>query len=156
MASVSVLEFGRCYYSVTGVYGRPDALDRLTGHGEFAIRVAEDELLLFSDDPVEIAADASVELVIDLSSGFTILVLQGLDRFEAFRRVSAIAVPNVDGVVQGLVADVPAKAISLEDQLLLVVPAATGDHVERRITEACAGLETRETLIPVAIQVIEA
>lgn len=141
-ASGSVLELQSLPSFVTGCFARAETLDRFDdGHADFAVRVAADELLLFGADLAPQAV-ASV-LTVDLSSAFAIWALRGDGRQEAFRRLSAVELPEC-GVLQCLVASVPAKVVVRDDELLFIVPSTVSQHIRGRILLACADLEPVE------------
>lgn len=136
-----MLELHALSYEVSGCFGTPEALDRLAQHAELSVRVAPGELLLLGEHPQDSRLDGDPNgVVLDLTSGFAIWSLRGDDRFEAFRRLSAVELPNGGGVVQGLVAHLPAKVIARVAELIVMVSSVASHHLCDRVVVACADL----------------
>ena len=113
--------------------------------GAIRCRVAPDELLLLvpARPPEEVVAEAVAALgedglVVDQSGGCTVWTLTGSDKEEAFARLSAV--PPRGGFLQGRIADVPAKAVVLDNRIHVLVAASHGAYVEERIRAACQDL----------------
>jgi sarcosine oxidase gamma subunit len=145
-----VLERDALPADVVGCFARPAALDRLAEASEFSVRVAPDELLVLGERErlAELAAALSPldpgGLALDLSSGFSLFILRGEARAEAFCRLSAIELPEPPALLQGLVAQVPAKVLVREQELVLIVSSALGHHLRERVLVACADLAPSE------------
>lgn len=145
-----MLELHAIPADVVGCFGRPEALDQLADADELGIRVAPDELLRLEerDRLIELETELSAldadSVVIDLSSAFSIWALRGVDRCEAFCRISALELPEPPAIVQGLVAHVPMKVVVRNDELLLVVSSALAHHLRERVRVACADLALDE------------
>lgn len=110
--------------------------------GAIRCRVAPDELLLLvpvrpPEEVVEEAVAALGEngLVLDQSGGWTVWTLTGAEKEEALARLSAV--PPRGGFLQGRIADVPAKAVVLDNRVHILVAASHGAYVEERIRAAC-------------------
>jgi hypothetical protein len=162
----SVLEWSRPPVSIICCCARSSALDALAPEGDVLVaRVAPDELLLvmLSKEADEFQAQVSTELkgldpaaiVVDHSDAFDVTMLSGPIR-DAACRLSAIDFGD-QGLVQGLVADVPCKAMIVGDRLYLLAPSTYAHHVRGRIREACRDLPICEadpddviSLIPTA------
>lgn len=113
--------------------------------GAIRCRVAPDELLLLvpARPPEEVVAEAVAALgedglVVDQSGGWTVWTLTGAEKEEALARLSAV--PPRSGFLQGRIADVPAKAVVLDNRVHLLVAASHGAYVEERIRSACQDL----------------
>jgi hypothetical protein len=145
-----VLELYTIPCSILGCYAHAAVLDRIGENEEASVRVAADELLVIgarhrlADVESELAALDAASVVIDLSSAFAIWVLRGEERFEAFRRLSAIELPAPPAVAQGLVAHVPAKVLVNADQLVVIVSSVLAHHLRERVLRACADLAPSE------------
>jgi hypothetical protein len=146
-----VLELQLAHSTVLGCYARPTTLDRLAANGGLSVRVAPGELLLVG---LQGRLDALIaelndvdqwSLVVDLTSAFSIWVLRGDTRLEAFCRLSAVVLPDGPGVAQGLVAHVPARVIALRDELLILVSASLSHHLRERVLTACEDLAPTES-----------
>jgi hypothetical protein len=135
-----VLELIAAPVRITGCFGRAAELDRLASGAEVSVRVAQDELLLLGGEPPASIADGG--LVVDLSSAYAVWSLRGDDRFEAFRRLSEVQLPE-SGLVQGLVAHVPMKVVVRSHELLVLVPSVLSHHLRERVHKACADLLTK-------------
>ena len=149
-----MLELRRILAAVIGCFAAPGELDAVAVEGTLPIRSAPDELLLVSrpagSAAVVAAAEAALErdqdsLVLDVSDGFGLCSLSG-DWREAFARLCAIPAPAAAGCIQGLFADVPAKLVIGQSELLIVSSSVVTHHVEERVLRACGDLEpaTRE------------
>jgi sarcosine oxidase gamma subunit len=127
---------------VLGCFARPDALDRLAVPTAIPLRTAPDELLLVGVEGApelerELAAIDPDCLVLDLSGGFTICVIRGDGRHEAFARLSALPPPPPGTFAQGLFAQTPAKIIARSSDYLVLVSAAVGRHLHSRLLASC-------------------
>jgi hypothetical protein len=145
-----VLELQAGRSDIVGCYARLESLDRISNGPGLALRVAADELLLLGarssipeleEELLELDSDG---LVIDLSSAYSVWSLRGEERVEAFCRLSQIELPKPTAFVQGLVADVPAKVVVREEELLLVVSSAVTHHLRERVLGACVDLDVSE------------
>jgi sarcosine oxidase gamma subunit len=147
-----VLELGRSEAFVLCCLARPEELDALSPvDGAFACRVAPDELFLVAPaDAPPAAAEALEErdphaLAVDQSSGWSVWTLAGPDVESAFARLSEIPPPRErPAFVQGAIAEVPAKAIFLEDRIHVLVPSSASDHLRMRVLTACTDLDPHE------------
>lgn len=132
--------------AAVGCWARPEALDALPPLDALSFRVAPDELLLLGDAGEELVERAQRALrdgiVLDCTDAYAAWTLAGEDVEEAFRRVSAIRIDRPQ--LQGLVAQVPAKVVALEADLLVLVPSTLGHHLRERVLQACADLGVRE------------
>ena len=145
-----MLELHALPVNVVACFARAEVLDRLSDGGEDCLRVAPDELLLFGarerladvEEKLNILDHAGVAL--DLSSAFAIWALCGNDRLEAFCRLSELKLPDPPGVVQGLVAHVPAKVIVRPDEIVMIVSSTVSHHIRERVLTACADLAPSE------------
>ena len=142
---------------VIGCYGQPAALDQFSDGSEVSVRVAPDELLLLgkrqqiAEIEAQLATADPTSVVIDLSCAFGVWALRGEQRLEAFRRLSAIPLPEEPAATQGLVAQIPAKLIVQPDELVIVVSAVVSHHLRRRLLAACADLAPSEYTV-IALQ----
>lgn len=135
-----MLEVGHGSFTVIGCLGAPAAISRLAEAAQLSIEIAEDEVLLLLPHGDEAAsADFSCQLSLDLTSAFSVWVISGDDRAEAFRRLSAIDISD-GGVTQGLVAELPAKVIAREDTFLVIVSSVLAHAFHERVRTACADL----------------
>ena len=145
-----MLELHAVPAGMIGCFGRPEALDRLAKTAELEVRVAPDELLLLPESrgiaelEAELHALDEDGLVFDLSSGYATWALSGDDRFEAFRRLSALKLPEPPAAIQGLVARVPAKVIVRSDMLLLIISSVLSHHIRERVLSVGADLAPGE------------
>jgi hypothetical protein len=156
-----VLEVSPVRAAVVTVVADAVAVDAVaSAAGDAALRVAPDEAMLIGDaseaGPLErLALDSSARLdpdalVLETSDGWSAWSLRGDAVLEAFARLSRIPPPpsgaeqgEVAGV-QGEVAEVPAKVLFREGELLFLVPAMWREHVRDRILSACESLGVRE------------
>jgi hypothetical protein len=156
-----VLELQLAHSTVLGCYAGPTTLDHLATNGGLAVRVAPGELLLVGHHGQLDALTAELKgldqwsLVVDLTSAFSIWVLRGDARLEAFCRLSAVVLPDGPGVAQGLVAHVPARVIAVHDELLILVSASLSHHLRERVLTACADLAPTEPSAPMLDPVTE-
>jgi hypothetical protein len=132
-----VLELTFTPLPITGCFGRAAELDRLAASADLSVRVAPDELLIVGGQMPSSLPDGG--LVVDLSSAYAVWALSGDDRFEAFRRLSQVELPE-SGLVQGLVAHVPMKVVVREDHLVVLVPSVLSHHLRERVHKACGDL----------------
>lgn len=151
-----MLELARAEASVLCCLAQPVHLDALpTVGGTFACRVAPDELLLVAPAGVQSELLGRVAglleerdphaLVLDQTPGWSVWTLAGRDVWRAFARLSAIPLPSLrPAFVQGTIAEVPGKALLLDDHLHLLVPSPVGHHLRKRILAACADLRPSE------------
>jgi hypothetical protein len=116
------------------------------------LRVAPDELLLLGSDiganeiGQELASRDASSLVLDVSDGYALWAIDGDDHRTAFARLSAVPLPVAPAIVQGLVAQVPAKVIVETTRIVIVVSSVVSAHVHDRIASACADLiDTRHS-----------
>jgi hypothetical protein len=142
-----VLELAARANTVTGFFGRAEALDQLAAAAELCVRVAPDELLLIGEAPAQngvLSGNALSGLVVDLTSGYACWALLGDDRFEAFRRLSVVVLLDPPFTAQGLVAQVPAKILVRDGEIVLLVSSVLSHHLRRRVLTACADLDPKE------------
>jgi hypothetical protein len=123
-----VSEFELCESSATiaRFFGRtpPDGAHKL----------APDEWILIGEDAVNALASADPQ-VIDFSSGLVCLQLSGPGWEEAVSYLSDLDLPAGRPIfVQGIVADVPAKAIVHSDVLSLYVSPTVAHHVRHELS----------------------
>lgn len=141
-----MLELQSVQPEILGCYASPAALDRLAGNGELTVRIAPDELLRLgrrsrlAELTTELGGMDPSSLVVDLTSAFSIWALRGDGRLEAICRLSALPLPEAPGVVQGLVARVPARVVVRSDEVLVIMSSALSHHLRDRLFAACADL----------------
>lgn len=137
-------ELASVQVSVVLCAATPEALDRLVppGHGARAIRTAPDELLFVG--PPDVGRDVLREvedrvvaldtdaLALEVTDGWASWVLRGPDARDALRRVSLLE-PPLEGWIQGDVAGLPTKVLADPEELLLLVPASTEEHLRARL-----------------------
>lgn len=107
-------------------------------------RLAPDEQLVIGDDATALLEEGAPTAV-NVSSGFTCLEISGEGWENAFAYLSEIELPaERPALVQGHIADTPAKAIVGTD-LLCLFPTTFGHHARRRILDlAGVGFTVRE------------
>lgn len=129
----------------------PEVLDRLVapGYDATVCRTAGDEILVFC--PPAVAEDVLREvtdrlpaldedgLVLDLTDGWHAWTLAGADARDGFASVSALALPDGDGFIQGHVAHVSAKVLTVGDDVTIVVPAYWSEHLRQRLMADAVG-----------------
>jgi sarcosine oxidase gamma subunit len=109
-----------------------------------ACRVSPTEVMIVGDASVEVL-ERAVRLedpdavVIDVSDGWALVLLEGPGAREAFARLSELELP-ARGFVQGEVARIGARALVREGGIGLLVPAMLEAHVRERIRTDCRGL----------------
>jgi hypothetical protein len=140
-ASAFVLEATWLTPRICGIYGAEDLLDAFAAGADFAVRVAPEELLLIGD-PESMPIEESIPggLIVDLTSAYASLSLRGPGRDEAFRRLSAMPLAE-SGVMQGLVAHVPAKVSVRGEELVVMVSSTHRSHLRARLADVAADLE---------------
>ena len=153
-----MLEIGRFHAGLVECHASAAALDALDARGlppgVHACRVAADELLLLASpsrtDELVRRATATLavaepgSLVVDQSDGWTVFGLPGEEGMLALRQLALFPFPERrPAFVQGAVAGGAAKLLMLPGVVLLLVPFALRDHVERRLREVCAATAVR-------------
>ena len=142
--------------TVVECMAKPGALDALqlpSPAGSY--RVAPDELLVIGSgtgrtDLVDAASrtlgrDDPGSLVVDMSDGWSIVSVHGPARDAVLRRLSAVKPPATrPAFLQAAIADVPARAIVLDDALHVLVESTVEHRVRARILAACADLAVQE------------
>jgi hypothetical protein len=123
------------------VFASSTDLDALTVDGATVCRVAPREVLVIGGHPLEpddvrVGGSALVE---DVSDGWTAFELRGGDANEAFLRLSELELPAT-GFVQGDVARIGAKVLSVPDRVTILVPASLAAFMGERIRADCAEL----------------
>lgn len=151
-----MLELAQAEALVVSCLAQAEQLDGLPAFvGAFACRVAPDELLLVAPAGTQHELPGQVAglleegdphaLVLDQTPGWSVWSLAGPDVWRAFARLSAIPVPSTrPAFVQGMIAEVPGKAVFLADRLHLLVPSPLGHHLRTRVLTACANLRPFE------------
>jgi hypothetical protein len=150
-----VAELLRTDASVVACFATPQALDLFEAPSKEVMhcRVAPDEAMLLGEpgaagEMVRAAGAALAEgdpdgLVLDATEGWAIWTLAGAGAFDAFRRCSAVD-PAGRTYTAGDVARVPVRIVSLANRLDLLVAAMWGDHLRRRLLEACGSVDGAE------------
>ncbi len=139
--------------SVVSCFASPEALAELSSPGgTYLCWVASDEAMLVGPPRdgarlVGAARDAAGSrdedaIVLDVSDGWTLWTLAGDGAREAFLRLSDLEL-DAEGYVQGDVARVPVRVITLEERLHLLVPAMWEEHLRDRIHAHAADLDLR-------------
>jgi hypothetical protein len=155
--SVSVLEFGPLLAGMVRVLGHSGLIDGLTetrnGLGP-ALRLNPTEALLICDpcDEAElcerlctVVSEEPRPILLPDSDSFSGWQLCG-DVEKAFSLLSAIPPPQVfPAFVQGLVAQVPAKALFGQDCLLIFVSSTLSHHLHARLGDLFETIEVAET-----------
>jgi hypothetical protein len=155
-----VLSLARADVRVVRCCADPAAINSLTfPEGWRQLRVARDETLLLaatadfelllSEVLSDLTAHASDALAVDHTDAFTVTRMSGQFR-EAWKRLSAIDMPNT-GECQGLIADVPAKALVSSDHVDLLTSSTYEEHVRTRILAACADLDVADSVTVVEV-----
>lgn len=109
-----------------------------------AYRISPTEVMLVGEASVEVLeravrGDDPDALVMEVSDGWEVVVLEGPSAREAFARLSELELP-AQGFVQGEVVRIGARVIVHEDRIDMLVPAMLGQHVRDRVRTDCAGL----------------
>jgi glycine cleavage system aminomethyltransferase T len=140
-----VADLRRVSPSIVAVHARPELLDALAPAEAIVHRVAADEAMVIgaSEDAAAlvrtlgrtVASDEGA-VVLDDTDGWAALEIRGPDARVAFSRVSPLALPDA-GTVQGDVLRVPARVAASGDEVIVLVPAAYGTWVDRKIRERC-------------------
>lgn len=150
-----MLEIGRLHAGIVECHAGAPALDALpVPPGVHACRVAPDEVLLVAPpsrtDELLRRATATLavvepgSLVVDQSDGWAIFSLPGEEGMLALRQLALFPFPERrPAFLQGAVAGGSAKLLMLPGVVLLLVPFALRDHVERRLREVCAATPVR-------------
>lgn len=138
--------------SVIACYGTAEQLDAVPAGDAFACRVAPDELLLVAPETsgaatmsaacAALATGRAPGLAIDLSDAWSVWTVSG-DADQIFCRLSFNPMPQSrPGIVQGMVASVPAKVLLPDGtgRVHVMVPSVLRHHLPQRIAEACADL----------------
>lgn len=156
-----MLEIGRFHAGIVECHASAAALDALAvPPGVHACRVAPDELLLLASPSrtdellrramATLAVAEPGALVVDQSDGWTIFGLPGEEGMRTLRQLALFPFPERrPAFAQGAVAAGAAKLLMLPGVVLLLVPFALRDHVERRLREVCASA-------PLTMSVVEA
>jgi sarcosine oxidase gamma subunit len=149
-----VLELVEVRVGVVTCVANPAACDAIPAPDDRrTLRLAPDEVMVLS--PPELAIPFTA-LVVDAATtvdphataivatdGWTAWGLRGDQVDAAFARLSALQLPN-DGFVQGDVAGVPAKVVSVPDGIDVLVPSMFGAYLREAILRRCAGLGIAE------------
>jgi hypothetical protein len=138
--------------SVISCHAAPEALDALeAAQDAYLCRVAPDEVMLIGEggaagDLARITARLFASdrdaIVLDATDGWAIWTLQGDDLGDAFAHLSAVPLPD-KGFVQGDVAHVPVKVVSVPGTVHFLVPAMWREHLRERILRDCPGVAER-------------
>jgi hypothetical protein len=137
---------------VVACLGPRRLLDAVSPELPGAWRTAVDELLLIGwEEPAESLLDAGGSLLglegvaVDVSSAWRAWTLAGEQVDHALARLSALAAPaERPALVQGRVAEIPAKVLWLEAEAHVLVPAELGHHLRARVLAACGDLDVVE------------
>lgn len=78
-------------------------------------------------------------LIRETTEGWAEVAIEGSDARDVFARVSALALPDGRGYVQGDVARVAARVFVGEDGIRVLVPAYWESHMRRRLEAATVG-----------------
>lgn len=148
-------EVARFHAGLVECHGSAAALDALSvPAGVQALRVAPDELLLLAppERTEELLRRATAHLAVvepgamalDQSDGWAIFGLPGHlpddPGLLALRHLALMPLPERrPAFVQGAVAGGPAKLLLLPTSVLLLVPYALRDHLERRLRDVSGG-----------------
>lgn len=151
-----MVEVGRFHAGLVECHASAAALDALSVPvGVQALRIAADELLLLAPpartDELLRRATAHLAVVepgaiaVDQSDGWAIFGLPGHlpddPGMMALRQLALMPLPERrPAFVQGAVAGGPAKLLLLPGIVLLLVPFALRDHLERRLREVAGGV----------------
>lgn len=150
-----MLEIGRWHAALIECHAGASALDALAvPAGVHACRVAPDELVLLAAPQqagellrrasAHLAVVAPGALVVDQSDGWAIFSLPGDEGMQTLRQLTLFALPERrPAFVQGAVAGGSARLLLLPGVVLLMVPFALRDHLERRLREVCAPAAVR-------------
>ena len=159
-ASGSVLELRISQATVIQCMARAGALDAFqlpSPSGSY--RVAPDELLVVGSgtgrtDLIDAASrtlgrDDPGSLVVDMSDGWSIVSVHGPACDAVLARLSAVKpAATRPAFLQAAIADVPARAIVLDDSVHILVESTVTHHVRARILAACADLGVQEMDAP--------
>ena len=143
--------------TVVSVFASPRALDALAPAGAYRCRVAPDESMfvrepgaaeaLLRDSGSALAGDPDA-LVLDITDGWTILTLAGVDARAAFAYVSALHLS--EGFLQGEVQRLAARIVCEPARVHVFVPSMVGAYVRDLMLADCASLQIRERVEPEA------
>jgi hypothetical protein len=126
--------------TVIAVLASGPTLDGLVvGEGATACRVSPREALVIGGEGLD-PDDVRLEgpgLVEDVSDGWAAFELRGGDAAEAFLRLSELELP-AEGFVQGDVARIGAKVLTVPERVTILVPASLGAFMDERIRTDCA------------------
>ena len=141
-------ELRRVSPTVVAVHARSALLDTVAPADAIVHRVAADEVMVSgpADGAAALVAareQAVVEddgaVVLDVTDGWAAWAIEGSDARLAFSRVSTLELPPA-GTLQGDVLRLPARVAASAEELVLLVPAAYGAWVERKLRERCPEL----------------
>jgi hypothetical protein len=100
-------------------------------------RVASDEVMvrgaIAEDLRVAIRRVDPDALIRETTEGWAEVAIEGSDARDVFARVSALALPDGHGYVQGDVARVAARVFVGKDEIHVLVPAYWESHLRRRL-----------------------
>jgi hypothetical protein len=148
-----VLELIPVRASVISCFASADALAELSPpDGSHLCWVASDEAMLvgapgdgarLARAARDIVAASDLDaVVLDVSDGWSVWTLAGSDAREAFSRLSDLELED-EGYVQGDVARVPVRVLTVAGRLHLLVPAMWEEHLRDRIRTNSRGLDLR-------------
>jgi hypothetical protein len=118
---------------VVRIVAKPSALDEADySAGVIALRIAPDELLVFSGEAPKFAADPHA--IVQPDDGFSAMWLPLAEARELLSRVCDWELPaRTPSFAQGAVAGLPVKLWFERDRVLFLVPAAYAHDFEERI-----------------------
>jgi hypothetical protein len=139
---------------VVGAFASAAALDAIRApDGVRACRVAPDEIALVCarDQAASLLDAVSSQIArgdrhgfaLDLSDGWTGFSLTGEVR-KAFSYLSELQLPEPGGFAQGDVLRLPARVLSGEDRIDLLVPSPWGHYLHDELLESLRALDVRE------------
>lgn len=154
----SVFEFGRLPSDVVGCFAECATLDLLQADALVPIRIAPTELLRLGERDRIAAIEAKLiahdpnGVAVDLSPAYSMWVMRGDDRVEAFIRLSQIPITCAPLTIQGLVAQVPGKVVVRPGELVVCVSSVVSHHLRKRLVNACFDLHPTELAEPASDQ----
>lgn len=130
----------------------PEALQELeTPAGAYLCWVADDEVMLVGEPDAASELEGAARggrssdddaVILDVSDGWSAFTLSGPGTDDVLQRLSELHLSG-DGYVQGDVAHVPVRLISMGERLHLLVPSMWEEHLRSRIRAAAADLDLR-------------